>query len=236
MFDLTSIPFEQLPAFKALSPDALALLPKGGSLADALKILPKKQLAHEAIPILADAMPEREAVWWASQSCERAGDSLAPADLAAAKAAAAWVSSPSPETAAAAAAAAQEAGFKGPGAFAAQAASFAQDPPVLAAGDPVGMSLANQTAAGAVRLAALSDAGLLPTFVPELAGVGAAAATAATAIAAGGGSGGDGDQATAGEPPPEDEPVSRKQRKQASKASAPYLKLGQDIATGKNHW
>ncbi|MDQ7013569.1 MAG: hypothetical protein Q9O74_06685 [Planctomycetota bacterium] len=236
-----------------MTPDALSTIPDGASVADALKVLQKKGFAHEGIPVLADAMPEREAVWWAAQSCKQAGDSLPPADRAAAKAAAAWVTSPSPETAAAASAAAQEAGFSGPGAFAAQAAALAEDPPVLAAGDPLGMSLAKQTAAGSVRLAALSEAELLPAAVaPEVAGAVAAVSAAAVTIAAVASktdsesppeTSTEGDPPPPGDPsppadapPPEDVPVSKKQRKQASKASVPYLKMGQDIAAGKNHW
>lgn len=245
MLDLATIPFEQIPASGMLPAGALEVVPQNASVDQAIKALQKKHFAQEAIPVLADAMPEREAVWWASQSCEQAGDSLAPADLEASRAAAAWVSTPSPETAAAAAAAAQKAGFTGPGAFAAQSASFAQSPPTLAAGDQLGMamaghaapnaapaaaggamgtSLAKQTAAGAVRLAALQSAGLLPVLgAPELAGTGAAAAAATTM--------------TAGEPPEsEPEPASRKERKKASKATAPFLDLGKDIASGKNHW
>lgn len=245
MMDLSLIPFEQLPAAAAVPPDALALLPQDINVADALKVLQKKGFAHEGIPVLADAMPEREAVWWAAQSCEQAGDSLAPADLAAAKAAAAWVAAPTPETAAAATAAAQDAGFGGPGAFAAQSAALAESPPVLAAGDPLGMSLAKQTAAGSVRLAALSEAAMLPAVVPpEIVAAGAAATVAVVAVVTSDSSDDQTEEAMAADAPPpehapppsEDEPVNRKQRKKVSKASVPYLKMGQDIAAGKNHW
>ena len=246
MMDLSLIPFEQVPAASSLSPEALQFLPGNATVAQALKVLQKKYLAHEAIPVLDDAMPEREAVWWAAQSCEKAGDSLAPTDLEA-----------------------EKAGFTGPGAFAAQAATFAESPPVLAAGDPlgaamagqsgaaaaggaaaaagddapalapgdaIGTSLAKQTAAGAVRLAALQGAGLLPAAVtPELVGAGAAAATAVAAAAASQDSG-DSDETETSSDAPESEPVSRKERKQVSKASAPYLDLGKDVAAGKNHW
>lgn len=255
MADLVTIPFEALPGSKSLAPDALGVIPDGASVADALKVLQKKGFAHEAIPVLADAMPEREAVWWASQSCQRAGASLSSADQAAAEAAAAWVATPSEETAAAASAAAREAGFSGPGAFAAQAAALAEDPPVLAAGDPVGMSLAKQTAAGSVRLAALSEAELLPASVmPDAVGAAAAVAGTAASVAVAASAGDaaadadtepntdasppppEGTQPPAGTSTPESQPPSRKERKKASKASTPYLRLGQDIAAGTNHW
>ncbi len=253
MQDLSSLPLRDYLDAAGISPDAVSTLNPDMSVASAIKVLQKKGFAHEAIPVLADAMPEREAVWWSAQSCEQAGDSLTPADRAAAKAAAAWVTSPTPETAAAASAAAQEAGFSGPGAFAAQAAALAEDPPVLAAGDPLGMSLAKQTAAGSVRLAALSEAELLPAAVtPEVAGAVAAVSAAAVTVAAVASktdsesppeASTEADSPLPGDPPPaadapppEDVPVSKKQRKQASKASAPYLKMGQDIAAGKNHW
>jgi hypothetical protein len=236
MIDLSTIPFEEIPAAGSLPTDAFAVIPEGASVADALKILKKKQFAHDSIPLLADALPEREAVWWASKSCERAGPSLAPADLSAAKAAEAWVKAPSAETAAAASAAAQEAGFDGPGAFAAQAAALAEDPPVLVGGDAIGASLAKQAAGGSVRLASLAEAGLLPAAVPaEAVAVAAAASAAVAAVAVTASESNDTTEADH-QASAEDEPPTRKERKKASKASEPHVKLGQEIASGENHW
>ena len=119
-----------------------------------LNVLQEKQMGDEMVKIMAHGLPDREGVWWAVQSAQRVSEHLPPSDLLAVQAALNWVKNPTPETSAAANAAAANTDYRGPGAWAAQAAAWAQTDP--SATPPPGQAklprLTPNAVAGAVLL------------------------------------------------------------------------------------
>lgn len=158
---------ELLPRLNA-SPEAAALYQPGQSPGEYLQLLEKNQKPMESVNLLAQGMPEKDAVKWASESSKMVGDKLTPEDQQAVAAADKWLADPTPENQAAAGKAAAATNGKGPGGWTAQAAAWSQ-PAVqgaqagqAAAGGGAGAAaapgMAASAAAGAVMLAAgLSD-------------------------------------------------------------------------------
>lgn len=204
-----------------------ALLKPGMTSSEYIHALQEKKQSLDAVNALAHGMPERDAVSWASQSSLKVADKLNPEEQAAAKAADAWVRTPSDATKAAAAAAASKTDFKGPGGWAAQAAAWAQSPvppatvPVGAAATPPPPALTPNAVAGAILLAA----GLTnrpPMAAPQKPDLKAVAAGLPKVDAA---------SVTPSVPPPELPPVDQSKM---AKALQPFIDLGKDIASGKN--
>jgi len=103
-----------------VDPGARPLLEGVATVAEGLAILEDNKQPMTAVRILGQALPPREAVWWACVSARAAPDPAAtPEDLAALQAADAWVRRPSEENRRAAMAAAEAAGSRSPEAWAA---------------------------------------------------------------------------------------------------------------------
>lgn len=84
--------------------------------------------SDKIIDRMAADMPEQKAVWWAGKSSEMVEGQMTPEDIQAKKAAEMWVKNPSPENKSAAETAAKQTDYKGPGAWAAQAAAWSKEP------------------------------------------------------------------------------------------------------------
>ncbi|MCI0461363.1 MAG: hypothetical protein L0Z62_30815 [Gemmataceae bacterium] len=123
-----------------------------------LDLLLENQRYPEAVRLVAQALPKREAVWWACQCVRQAGGPQLPATAAAALGAAEkWAADPSEDNRRSAFAAAQAVGFGTPAGCAAVAAFWsggslgpANIPPI-----PPAEHLTAQGVAGAVLLAAV---------------------------------------------------------------------------------
>jgi len=92
-----------------------------------LQLLEEEKQYELAVDYVAHALPPRESVWWAAQSGRTVEGELTDPDTAALEAAESWVRNPGPETAAAATEAAAATDYQGPGAWAAQAAGWAEE-------------------------------------------------------------------------------------------------------------
>jgi hypothetical protein len=119
-----------------------------------LTSLLKEQKAPEAIDLLANKLPERDAVRWASESCEVVSEKLTPTDTAALASCKAWLADPSAANKDLAATAALQAGHGGPGAWAAQAAAWSQPPGKAPAASTPSAPLLAKAVSGSVMLAA----------------------------------------------------------------------------------
>ena len=226
MIDLGAIPVQSLLPAAGLPEEATSFLTPDMSADKALTVLGKKKLSQDAIPVLAEALPEREGVWWACESCKKVP--LEPEGVEAVKAAETWVKAPSPEAAQAAAAAATKAGHDNPAGWAAQAAAWSE--PSIMGDAPPGM--AKKATAGSVKLASLQHAEMLPEIPepelppppepPDLTTDGFPPMPEVTN--------------TLDVPPPDDAPPTPKEKKKASKAADPFIKIGREVASGENHW
>jgi hypothetical protein len=95
--------------------EALALLREGMGPREFVDALVASKQYVTGIDFMAHAMPARDAIWWGCLCLQHAcGDSLLPADKAAARAAVQWIMQPSEENRAAALAPAQAAGSASP--------------------------------------------------------------------------------------------------------------------------
>jgi hypothetical protein len=95
--------------------EALALLREGMGPREFVDALVAGKQYVSGIDFMAHAMPARDAIWWGGLCLQHAcGDSLSPADKAAARAAVQWIMQPSEESRAAALAPAQAAGPASP--------------------------------------------------------------------------------------------------------------------------
>lgn len=141
-------------------PAALPRLVNGPPAADLAATLNEGRMA-DGVTQLAESLPEKDGVRWAADASEMAKAAKPAGDSAATAAARAWLNNPSPGTQSAAAAAARDAGHQGPGAWAAQAAAWAQGPETTrTTGGPAGgpSPLVSNAVKGAVLLAAaMSD-------------------------------------------------------------------------------
>ncbi|BDG74215.1 hypothetical protein Rmf_41440 [Roseomonas fluvialis] len=164
-------------------PEVLARIevdPPSRTLVEGLATVPEALAALEqhghwiaAIRILGQALPVREAVWWACVCARRAPDPAAtPADLAALQATDAWVRRPSEELRRAAMAAAQAAGARSPEAWAAIGAFWsggsvgpADAPEIPPAPQMCGVAVASAVLLAALRPDPEQAAGRHPAFV-----------------------------------------------------------------------
>lgn len=113
--------------------------------------------SSEKVDAMAREMPERKSVWWACQSCRKVESKMQPHDVASMEAAENWVKTPNPATEEKLSAALQKQDFQGPGAWAAQAASWSAksaDVAGAASASGGGEALAAKAVAGAVKMAA----------------------------------------------------------------------------------
>ena len=137
-----------LPKLSAgASPEAPA-----GPLAGLLR----QQKPVEAVSFLAHALPERDAVRWAAQSCEMVSGQQSAEDQRAAETSRRWLAQPNEANRQEAGAAAAAAAHAGPGAWSAQAAAWSA--PSFGTGnaspEPVPSGLVGQAVTGSVMLAA----------------------------------------------------------------------------------
>jgi hypothetical protein len=232
-------------------PESRQLLTPTQTPHEYLQTLQEHNQSEDSIKLLAHGMPERESTWWAAQSARKVADPGNAADQAAIKAADAWVKNPSPATREQAAAAAAKTDYQTSGAWAAQAAAWAQpQPPAAAPGVPVALQLPLPSApgapvaprltphavSGAVMLAAAQTATKVPSVPPAPA---APMMPAAPKI-----------QAPVFQKPalpdfkapklaaPEKPvlPPTPQQKAATAKIHEPFIKLGTDIASGRNSW
>lgn len=118
-----TLPLPEVLARIELDPAVLPLLDGVGTVAEGLAILEAHGQPLAAVRVLGQALPPREAVWWACVCARAAPDPAAtPEDLAALQAADAWVRRPSEENRRAAMAAAEASGTRSAEAWAAVAA------------------------------------------------------------------------------------------------------------------
>jgi hypothetical protein len=205
----------------SLGDGAMALITPDQTPAKGFAALGENQMGEDMVKMLAHGMDDRKGVFWATRSAEKVSDTLPPADREALAAAQAWVRNPTPETQALAAKAAARTDFRGPGAWAAQGAAWAE--PAKAAevsGAPVAMPrLTPNAVIGAVMLSAAVSA------FPQHANPSAPARPAAV-------------------PPPPASPggvdtafvpveIPKKVVTQTFRAQQPFIADGLDIASGK---
>ncbi len=131
-----------------------------------------EEYSTEVVDSMAEEMSPEQGVDWAARSSRLVEDRLPPEDVKAIKAAESWKAAPSEQLADAAAREANKAGFQGPGAWAAQAASFATEAVGSAtkllskAGSP---PLVAKAVSGAVKLAAAATMESPPPAAAETA-------------------------------------------------------------------
>jgi hypothetical protein len=111
---------------KLILPEAMET--KGEEIAPAahLSSLLEQQKATESVEFLAASLPEEDAIRWASESCALVAPKLTPNDQAALDCCNAWLAEPTATNGKLAGAAAARADYSGPGAWAAQAAAWAE--------------------------------------------------------------------------------------------------------------
>lgn len=157
---LTKVKLSAAEAAKTLTltPEAAALLKPQESVADFLSALLAAELMNDAVGVMAQALPKREAVWWACLATRTLVDAQTPpAVVAAIEAAEAWVYKPSDETRRTAMDRAQATKFDHPGVWAAVGAFWSggsMAPPNLPAVPPA-EHLTGVAVAGAVNLSAV---------------------------------------------------------------------------------
>ena len=210
------------------SPAAQKLLTPQQTPAQYLQAMQDNQLPEDSVKTLAYGMPERESVWWATQSAQKVANPANSADAAAIKAAEAWVKNPTALTKQQATAAAAKTNFQTPGAWAAQGAAWSQPavPTVPAPGMPAAPRLTPHAVSGAVMLAAASAAGKIPAVpqvqVPPM----NAPALAKPNIVA----------PKLNVPPPPKVELSPAEQAEMAQATNPFIQSGLDIASGKTSW
>jgi hypothetical protein len=157
---LTKVKVSAAEAAKTLSltPQAVALLKPQASVEEFLSALLAAELMNDAVGVMAQALPKREAVWWACLATRTLFDAQTPPGIVVAiEAAEAWVYRPSEETRRAAMDRAQATKFDHPGVWAAVGAFWSggsMAPPNLPAVPPA-EHLTGVAVAGAVNLAAV---------------------------------------------------------------------------------
>jgi hypothetical protein len=142
----------------SLKPEAMALLQPQASVPEFLSALIAAGLMNDAVAVMAQALPKREAVWWACLAARTLVDAeTAPPVIAAIEAAEAWVYKPTEELRRAAMERAQATGFDHPGVWAAVGAFWSggsMAPPNVPAVPPA-EHLTGLAVSGAVNLAAV---------------------------------------------------------------------------------
>jgi hypothetical protein len=151
----------------ALTPEAKALLKPQAGFGEFLSALMAAGLMHDAVATMAQALPKREAVWWACLAARTLVDEQTPAPIVAAlETAEAWVYQPTEELRRMAMARAQATGFDHPGVWAAVGAfwSGGSMAPPDAPAVPPGEDLTGQAVSGAVNLSSVMRQ---PEHAPE---------------------------------------------------------------------
>jgi hypothetical protein len=142
----------------SLAPEAKALLRPQAPVPEFLGALVGAGLMNDAVAVMAQALPKREAVWWACVAARTLVDAETPAPvIAALEAAEAWVYKPTEELRRAAMERAQATAFDHPGVWAAVAAFWSggsMAPPNVPAVPPA-EHLTGLAVSGAVNLAAV---------------------------------------------------------------------------------
>ncbi len=144
-----------------------------------LDALLKQQKPIEVVKFLAYGLPEHDSVRWASVSCDLVEANQAAEDRQATSAAKQWLDRPTAANQKAAASAASKAGFKGPGAWAAQAAAWAGPSPSTGSGGvtrPTGASkgapasgdLVGKAVTGSIMLSAALAKGPITLNLPAI--------------------------------------------------------------------
>lgn len=207
-------------------PPAQALLKPDMSSSEYIHALEQKGMTSDAINGLAHGMPERESVWYATQSSRRVQHLMTPDDKTALLAAEDWVKAPTPANQARAAAAAAATNHSGPGAWAAQGAAWSSVTP----GTPAAPGLVPQATAGSVQLASAMEAKGAPIQRPEIpATPGLPQAPQAPQLEV---PQLETPQLALAQPPPPDPAADAA----TAKAQAPFVTLGKDVAAGDNTW
>jgi len=151
-------PLPDILARVRLDPASLALIAEAQTPAEALALLERERLWVDAVNVFAQALPKREAVWWACV-CARAAPEPEPRapDLDAVAAAEAWVRRPDEANRRAAMAAAEATKMQSPEAWAAVGAfwSGGSMSPEGQPAVPPAEHLTGVAIAGAVVLAAV---------------------------------------------------------------------------------
>jgi hypothetical protein len=210
-------------------PEAQKLLAPGDTPSQYLTKLQENKMGGESVNFLANGMPDREGVLWASQSAQQVSDKVPPADADAAKTAEVWAQNPTPANQAAAAEAAKKTDFQGPGAWAAQGAAWAQPevpaaPDAAQAGAMPEQRLTPHAVSGSVLLSA-AKAGDVKPPVPEMPQAPAMEAPAFEAPKF---------EAPKFEAPPMSAPpMSAEEMSKAYEFQQPFIARGLDIASGK---
>lgn len=245
---MTPKPYPKLKAASASSvasrftpqPAAQALLQPEQTPAEYLDVLEQNQMGEDAVKTLAHGMPERESVWWASQSAGKVSDKLPAADVQAMKAAEAWVKNPSPTTQAGAAKAAASTDFQGPGAWAAQAAAWSQPSAATPAAAPATPTVTAPVASQNLTPHAVTGAVMLAAAIaakPELAAPKLAAPSASPAGLTGPKLAVPGMKAPAAELPQlAQAPLTPAEQTKSYEALKPFIDLGKEVASGENTW
>lgn len=142
----------------ALTPEASAMLKPQATVADFISALMAAGLFKDAVDLMAQALPKREAVWWACLAARSRIDAETPPQVVMAlEAAEAWVYRPTEELRRAAMERAEATRFDHPGVWAAVGA-FWSGGSIAPPGQPVvppGDALTGRAVAGAVTLSAV---------------------------------------------------------------------------------
>jgi hypothetical protein len=223
-----------------LQPESSQLLTPTQTPAEYLQTLQQHHQSEDSIKLLAHGMPDRESTWWATQSAQKVANPANAADQEAIQAAETWVKNPSAATQQQAAAAAAKTDYQTPGAWAAQAAAWAQAPgsgagipgapPIPAApgmpAAPTAPRLTPHAASGAVMLAAAMSAQPLPAK-PHFQAAPLPAMEKPALVAP-----------TLAMPKPAIPPTppTPQQKAEMAKIHEPFIKTGTDIASGRNTW
>ena len=215
-----------------LSPAAQSVVTPNQMPCQQAQALNQQGMSVDATKALANGLPERDAVWWASQSARKVSNPAHVPDLEAIQAAEAWAKNPTPQAQQVASLAADKAGFQTPGAWASQGAAWAGS----------GQGLTGQAVTGAVLMAAGQAGKPIPAPVaaapnmakPEVAVPKLAAelakpkvpALAKPALEA----------PKLATPGPDGLTLTPKERAEMVKNVQPHLDLGCEVGNGKNSW
>jgi hypothetical protein len=151
----------------ALSPEAKALLQPQASVSEFLSALMAAGQLRDAVAVMAQALPKREAVWWACLAARTLVDAETPPPVVAAlETAEAWVYQPTEELRSTAMERAQATGFDHPGVWAAVGAfwSGGSMAPASAPAVPPAEHFTGLAVGGAVNLSAVMRQ---PEHAPE---------------------------------------------------------------------
>jgi len=222
--ELPSVPYSKA-AHIALSsepgPAAIKLLTPQQTPSQYLAALQERQMGDEMVKFMAHGLPDKQGVLWAVRSAEMVADKVSVEDAQAMQAAKSWVENPNAKSQAAAASAAARTNLQGPGAWAAQAATWAQlaTPGALPASGGAFPRLTPHAVSAAVLLASAIAAGPKPAASKRT-----EPAPSPPDLPV---------QPVAGRPAAPLPVIPPKVQTQMFKAQQPFIALGLDLASGK---